>query len=180
MDVYLNKTVINIQIDTNASGTSNIQHPTMDYRLIVFKSKFEYLSGGTSDPSTKLFLNTVNQPIGHATSGVTGFDLCTQPLNRRQFIILKDSKFTLSRPAVAMAGSTNAFTSGWSSKYPCSKKLTLTMPHKKRARYNESTDQPSNYNPAWSFIVYSRSHGMDNTASAWEISIRGTTVYNNL
>ena len=118
-------------IDTQANSTTT---PPMECRVIVFRAKRANNPAGVSfDPSTSLFLNDIGTPIGHSVSGVNGYDLTRRLLNRRDWIIKRDHRFTLSAPYnTSPQGEVN----GYSGKYPCMKnyRATTTRTSRRTAR----------------------------------------------
>lgn len=182
--VYMRNTVIQIQIDMNniADNAAGI-HPIHEFRLIVFKSKMKYLAGGTADPSRSLLLNSQNEPVGHATPliNLDGTDLILNKTNKRNFTIYRDQYFRMSNPQIAVdSGVQNSHVSGFSSHYPSMKRFRLYMPHNKKCHYDEGTDLPTNYNPAYAYVIYARSLGKDQYANSWEVNTRGCTQWSDI
>lgn len=165
--IYLKKSHVNFQIDINE--TSGFTAP-IEFRMIVAKARTGVLPVGyTYTPSTTLFLNTVGFPIGHATSGVTGTDLMLQPVNKRDWTVFKDMKFTLSSPDTA-GGGMNYF-------YPSRKNVLLNLPYYGKCRVNTSTGLPEDLDTHYIIMIYGSSVGKDRSAADWEVSTRGTTSF---
>jgi len=163
--IYLKKTHLALQIDVNE--TSNYTGP-MEYRMIVAKAKTGVLPVGyTYTPSTTLFLNNVGQPIGHGSPGVNGSDLMLQPINRRDWVVHSDRKFTLSSPDTG-GGGMNYF-------YPSRKTCYLDLPYYAKTRINSSTNLPEDLDTHYIVMLYASCIGKDRSASDWEVSVRGTT-----
>ena len=180
--VYLRNTMIQIQIDMNnlADNAAGI-HPIHEFRLIVFKSKNKYMAGGTADPAYSLFLNAENKPLGHSTDDINGTDIIVNKTNKRNFTIYRDQYFRMSNPQLAVdSGVQNSHVSGFSSYYPSMKRFRIYMPHNKKCMYDEATDLPTNYNPAYAYVIYARSLGKNHYANSWEVNTRGCTQWSDI
>lgn len=165
--IYLKKTHVNFQIDINET---NAYQPPVEFRMIVAKAKMAVLPAGfTYTPSTTLFLNQVGFPVGHTTSGINGMDLMLQPLNKRDFVIHTDKKFTLSSPSTGGAGM-NYY-------YPSRKNCIVNLPYYSKTRISTSTNLPEDLDTHYFVIFYASAIGKDRPASNWEVSVRGTTSY---
>ena len=191
--VYLQNTRMSFILDMQQSGSaqpaSQIKYPIM-FRMIVFKSKLKYLAGGTSDPGYSLFLNEVDAAVGAQNAGITGMDIMTFKPNRRNFTVLKDTRFTLSphvitsvnaAPAAGnIPGTSNTlYYSQATANYPTHKEIDITLPHNKKVHY-DSQNNPDNYNGAWCVAFYARSQGQDDNANSWELSMRAATKFKDI
>jgi len=190
--VYLQNTRMSFIIDMKSAlhgPASQIKYPLM-FRMVVFKSKLKYLAGGTSDPGYSLFLNEVDAAVGAQNSGITGMDLMTFKPNRRNFTVLKDTRFTLSPPMVnavnaapaasGIPGTSNTlYYSLASGPYPTSKEIEITLPHNKKVHYDTSNN-PDNYNGAWCVAFFARSQGQDDNANLWELNMRAATKFKDI
>ena len=165
--IYLKKTHMVFQIDMNE--TSNYTAP-IEFRFIVAKARTGVLPVGyTYTPKTTLFLKEDGSPQGHGTSGIDGTDLMLQPLNKRDWVIYKDHKFTLTTPDTA-GGGMNYF-------YPSRKNIFLNLPHYAKTRINTSTNLPEDLDTHYVVMIYASSIGKDRPADDWEVSVRGTTSF---
>lgn len=186
--VYLQNTRVRLTVDMKVpdTGTSNVVKPPHQFRVIVFKSKIKYLKGGTHDPGTSLFLNETDARFGVTTSGVNGNDLFMFRTNKRDYRIQSDFKFTLSMPSVSSVneGGTGAndirYFTGYSGKYPTQKMLDITLPHNRKVNYDNSNNEPENYNPAWCIAIIARCQGQDEIASFWEASVRAASKFKDI
>ena len=112
--VYYKKTHLTFQIDMGFTVTAR---PPVQFRCVVCKARqYGTPAGGTDPPQTTLFLSSTGQNIGYQTSGVTGMDIMTNPLNKRDWVIRSDRKFYLSQP---MRTDSDGGYAGYSGKYPC-------------------------------------------------------------
>lgn len=170
--MYLNKT--HITMDIEMLGNPQGEYPIQEFRVILFKERSTIPTGDNPSPQSRLFLNEVGQPFGHTTSVLshTPRDLMIQPLNKRQFVVLKDIKFKLRD------GGWNADGKGDLKSH---KRIILNLPHNIKARYAYLVDgltptEPTNYNYRYGIIVYSRVIGAPaQSADRHRVSLRGAT-----
>ncbi len=166
--VYYKKTHCVMQVDMNA--TSSLQEP-IEFRFIIAKSRGLANPAMTGYiPGTSLFLNEIGSAIGHQTGGVTGTDLMLQPLNKRDWVIFRDQKFTLTSPQIVNGG-------GFNSKYPSRKNLVINLKHYAKAKISNVNNQPKNLDTTYVMYLYASAIGKDRTASVFEVSLRGVTSY---
>ncbi len=166
--VYYKKTHAVIQVDMNA--TSALQDP-IEFRFIIAKSRGLANPAMTGYiPSSSLFLNSLGNAIGHFTGGVTGTDLMLQPLNKRDWVIFRDQKFTLTAPQIVNGG-------GFNGKYPSRKNLIVNLKHYAKAKISNTNNQPKNLDTTYVMYLYASAIGKDRDANVWEVSLRGTTSY---
>ncbi len=178
--VWLDKTVLNFNIDMLIMpNNAGVAYPVLEFRTIVFKPKYNFDIKEIGNPYDSLFLDESGQQYGSAVGGINGTDIMMQPLNRRQFYVLKDMKYKLSSPSIAQGGGDNAhYSSGWSSKYPCMKNIRIVLPHRKTVEYsNIAPYNPIDYDPRWAVITYARSLNKDTNAVNWMWNSRGTTMF---
>ena len=165
--VYFKKTHLAFQIDINETST---YQPPVEFRMIVAKPKGAVLPAGfTYTPSTTLFLSNTGTPIGHTTAGINGMDLMLQPLNKRDFVIHTDKKFTLSSPSTGGAGMQYY--------YPSRKNCLVNLPYYGKTRINTANGLPEDLDTHYFIIFYASAIGKDRPASNWEVSVRGTTSF---
>jgi len=170
--VYLKHSNVFYNIDTQANATTT---PPMECRVIVFRARRAVNPAGLSyDPSTSLLLDDVGTPTGHSVSGVNGYDLTRRLLNRRDWIIKRDSRFMVSAPYNT---SPNGEVNGYTGKYPCMKNFQFKLPYNHKTRYNDQ-NLPEDCAYHWGMVLYVRSIGKDTpTTGALEVNIRGNTVF---
>lgn len=167
--VYYKKSHLTLQIDMNASV---YQAPPTEFRFIIAKSRQSVMPAGSTDqPQTTLFLNTVGAQQGYQTAGFNGMDAMLMPLNKRDWVIFKDRKFTLSSPMMSDSDGGNV---GYSGKYRCRKSIMCNLNHYKKTRLNPN-NLPSDYDAHYLVYIFASSMGKDFNALNWEVSTRGTT-----
>ena len=144
--------------------------------MIVFKARRAYSPAGVSyNPANTLFLKENGDPFGHATGSINGQDLMLQPLNKRNWSILKDQKFMLQPPVTLTGSSFNPATTAitTSSKYPNEKTFFLQLPHQVKAHFD--VNEPDDYDYRWCVAIYAHSITRDTISNYWEVNYRGTT-----
>ena len=96
----LKKTSINLQLDMvyNTNAVRQLQ-----FRMIVCKARQAVVPAGTTEvPQSTLFINQIGNQQGHASTGslaMSTFEVMNNPLNRRDWVILRDQKFFMNNPA---------------------------------------------------------------------------------
>lgn len=175
--VYLDHTRVALNIDTSGGDS---YRPPMEYRVIVGKSRRGVNPAGiTQDPATDLFIDEIGAPFGHRTSGKNGSDLMLQPLNKRDWYIKMDRKFTMSCPLENSGG-------GYTGKYPTTKNMAIRLPYCKKTKYGTQTatapiqNKPIDLDYSWFILVYARSQQKDQIANDWETNVRGTTCFKDV
>ena len=169
--MYLDHSTMRWRVDMNSS--ERLTMPTQ-FRMIIFKARRAVIPTGVSyDPDETLFLNEFGSPFGATQSGVIGNDLMMSPTNKRDWMILKDTKFTLQAPL--RDGQTNSAAMG--TKYPAYKEINCKLYHKYKAAFQASggNDEPTDYDYHFGFVIYSNPIGRDGEAGSWEVNMRGTT-----
>lgn len=166
--VYMKKGHLTLEIDMKA--TVDTGQPPIEFRCILYKARRGvYPSGTTKNPSTTLFLDEEGNKIGSATGGINGTDLMRQPLNRRDYTVLRDHKFMLSS-LYPQAGS--------SSRYGSMKRYMFNMPFYKKAHFANPTEPiPEDLDYHYAISIFARSLDKDTKADQWEINTRGTVSW---
>lgn len=169
--VYFKKTHVTMQVDLNQSSAA---YPPVEFRLIVCKARQAVTPSGVTDPpQTTMFLDNVGNAIGHVTSGVTGMDIMLQPLNKRDWVIYRDQKFTLTAPQDVNGG-------GFNSKYPSRKNIFLNLKYFAKTKMNSSSNKPEDLDTHYLIYLYASSIGKDRLANLFEVSLRGTTSFTDI
>ena len=172
--VYYKKTHLTFQVDMTFVTTSR---PPIQFRLIVGKQRSGSTPTGLTDPpKTQLFLKSNGSPTGYLVSGTDAlntFEIMNQPLNKRDFTIMKDERFTLSHPMRTDADGGGV---GYTGSYPCRKNFFLNLPHYKKARLN-SLGEPQDYDAHYFIFIFATSIGAAVAPLEWSVNGRGTTSY---
>lgn len=183
----------NVPLGSVSGAQPYMDCPPMEYRAVVFKSKIKYLAGGTHDPGCNLFKKEGCVPFGEKSPGVTALDIFLYPTNKANFTVLRDFKFTLTKPSLFavnvegedntlgnIAGEKSRYFSGYSGKYDCSKAFMVNLPHNTRVNYASAGTSPIDYNPVWAVCIFARCQGNGIAADQWEISVRGESTFKDL
>lgn len=168
--IYLRRTFITLSLEMNQTVVNSALVPHV-FRMIVFKSRRANNPAGiTYNPTLSLFLKENGDPMGSGTGGINGQDLMLQPTNKRNWVILKDRKFTLQPPLIS---TDVAYQIDASSKYAMRKDIRISLPHQTKCFMD--TNEPKDYDFRWGIAIYAHAIGRDYTADSWEVSYRGTT-----
>lgn len=172
--MYLNKTTLNMNIQMNQSGRNKA--PTI-FRVIVFKMRRAMSPAGlTYNPSSTLFLENDGFNSGQDLPGFNGADIDLLALNKRDYIIYRDMRFTLQAPMASTTGETASF----QGKYPNYKRIMCSLPHRVKAVFSQQTDEPQDYDFHWGISILATSVGRDSVADGWEVNMRGlSSAYDN-
>lgn len=177
--VYLKKTHLNFQVDALMS-TEN--QPVLQFRLIVAKSRqATQPAGTTSYPQNTLFIDSIGTEQGHSSTGNTAmntFEVMNNPLNKRDWVVLKDRRFFLAQP-VNIPNVSGATGVGYNQKYPSRKNFRLDLPHYCKTRTTAS-GAPVDYDAHYIVYLYATAVGaVTNTylPDNWRVTMRGTTSY---
>jgi len=169
--VYLKKTHYTFTIQMRFGQTPKPPH---EFRVIVGKTRRAVNPAGiTHNPAATLFLNTIGQPIGHTSGGINGSDLMLQPLNKREFVIKMDKKFTMSSPIRTDSDGGGV---GYHGYYPVKKDIPINFGFWKKTRYN-TNNLPDDIDCAYFVYIYASCIDKDAGSNGWEVSGRGTTSY---
>ena len=173
--VYYKKTHFSIKLEMT---TSDSGRPPTQFRMIVFKIRRQVSpSGLTANFSSDGFLRGDGLSFGHATTGVTGLDLMMQPLNKRDWIIYKDTKFVLQN-----YNSLNGAPQLIYNHYPAYKDVQLDLPYYKKSYMGGNTGiSPTDLNFSYGVVIYAHTLGRDGIpADGFEVSQRGTTSFSDI
>lgn len=168
--IYLKKTSVNLQLDMvyNPNATKQLQ-----FRMIICKSRQLALPSGTTDfPQQTLFLNQIGNSQGVASSAagtvMTPFEVMNNPLNKRDWVILRDSKFFMNNP--------NSMDQG---KYPSRKNFRISLPHFKKTKVTTS-GAVLDYDPRYMIYLFATVPGaLSNSVlpDDFRVAARGTTSF---
>lgn len=174
---YLKKTYIDYEVVAQKS-TSPAEFNT--YRTIIGKVRRSANPTGISrDVGQHLFLDQDGTSFGHLTSGKTGLDFIKQPINKRDFVVLKDSKYSLS-PVYAWENGVLQNNQAHF-KYPVKKLFRLNINFFRKSHYPDmglgQHVEPNDVDMHWFIITVASHHSRDNHANDWEVNFRGTTMW---
>lgn len=173
--VYYKKTHLTFQIDMEFTATSR---PPLQFRCIVAKARQKNTpSGSTLYPQNTLFLDSGGAPTGALVTGdlaMNTFEVMNQPLNKRDWIIRKDFRFTLSHPMNSDASGGQV---GYSGKYPNRKNFMLDLGHYKKTRLSSGAGEPQDLDAHYFVYIFATAIGSTVYPSEWNVYMRGTTSY---
>ena len=182
--IYLKKTHMSLQIDMKRLNSAQGQPGMMPYefRVVVCKLRRSISPAGVvKSPQSTLFLEIDNSDFGYKSTNVnlTGTEVFRQPLNKRDWVILKDQRFTLSPPPYvpdppATAQQSQSY---YSQKYPVSKNLRYDLPYYKKVQYVNDLDRPTDIDYHYCVFVFAKCYDKSIPADQYKISMRGTTTY---
>lgn len=174
--VYYKKTHGTIRTEMNAEANL----PPTQFRMIIAKLRRQNSpEGQTANFAASGFLNNAGLPFGHSTGGTTGLDLMMQPLNKRQWVIYKDTKFILQ--AYNDFPSTPGVTNIIYSHYPACKDVSFNLPYYKKTYINAGSNLPEDLAYRYVIVTYGHTLGRSGIlADAHEQSFRGTTSYSDI
>jgi len=93
--MYLKKTTLMARIEMK-NPQADIVEPPIRFRMIVFKHKRATdPTGLTKNPMTSLFIDNSGQDYGVLTAGKVSHDFSMGMLNKRHYVILRDTQFSL-------------------------------------------------------------------------------------
>lgn len=167
--IYFKKTSINLQIDMvyNDNATKQLQ-----FRMVVCKARQLATPAGEQDlPQTSLFLNQIGNRQG--TSSISSlamvpFEVMNNPLNKRNWVVLRDQKFFLNNPTSMQQG-----------KYPSRKNFRITLPHYKKTKIT-TAGAPLDYDSRYLIYIFATVPGALSNAQLpddFRVTARGTTSF---
>lgn len=169
--IYLQKTHLTMKIDMDS--VTNFQFPC-DFRVICFKSRRGNNPIGLSNRYDQtLFLDTNGNEFGHATTGILGTDIMLQPINKKDWVVYSDKKFTLTNPAIS--GSDNLM--GYAGRYAVNKTMSFNLPYFAKAEISAVSNAPVDLDTNYVIVCYASMNAQDDFASKWEVSLRGSTTF---
>lgn len=179
--VFFRQTIIKMQIEMDFVNTG---YPPINFRLLVVKPRGYAIPAGKTDlPSTTLFMSQLGNNVGYLTTGtdaMSSFEYATNLLNKRDWIVYRDQKFTLSHP---MRSDSDGGYVGYSGKYKIQKFFNIKLPHWKKTRMTTTDNLPEDFDASYLILVFAES-AKGTTSSFlpynWCINMRGTTSFTDL
>ncbi len=176
--VFMKHTNIALNLSMNAQTDGSRDALPYRYRMIVFKPKQRVRTpGNPSDPTTDLFLDVQGNEFGHGQTDIEFMDIWQSLLNKRDYTIVKDSKFMLTPPSyksdLSSGVAHNVTHSG-----AMSKDINIRVPYDKKTIYDNDTNLPDNLNTATGILIFAQCLGNPNENSElFSVSTQGNTVY---
>lgn len=192
--MFLRKTHICMEIQMNQiaddANVSNNLNNQIQFRLMVVKANRKYQpygegSAGTARPNTSLFLTSQNTAFGITDTTATTFEYVNNPINKRQFNVICDKKFTLSPPAVSWDNSQRSNINAANPRFPTKKTLHMDIPYYRKAFFQNdptaSLNTPTNIDTQCMIILQAVRSSYCSTpitaplAGTYSLTVQGTT-----
>lgn len=174
--MFLKHTTLQYLIEMD-SGV-NDPFPTQ-FRMIIGKVRRSAIPAGEgTNPGAQLFLDTDGLAIGSNDPVFDSYSLMLQPLNKKYFSIMFDKTFVLQPPTTVQNAPTVPGTETFiqtASKYPFRKQMRITLPHRIKAHYENTTNHPNDYDYRYFIALYSHPLTGNVPAKQFTVTTRGTT-----
>ena len=181
--MYLRQSYLKLEIQmlpVDTDSTAPTLNATTDFRFMVVKANRKNNPYGKfPDPGGKLFLNTQNDAFGYDDTSASVFQSMNQPINKRDFLVYCDKKFTLSPPSSVLFDG-QEMVSVQNSRYPIKKRFNIKLPCWKKTHFDNDTNVPTNIDSQWFIIcqavpsAYCDAHETAPNLN-WVMSAYGTT-----
>lgn len=183
--MYIRQSYLKLEVQMLPVDTDQLPatlNATTDFRLMIVKANRKYNPlTKFPDPGQKLFLDTENNGFGYDDTTASSFEYMNQPINKRDFIVYADKRFTLSPPSVVLDDSTtNELVSLQNPRFSTKKQFNIKLPVWKKCHFDNDLSVPDNMDGQWLLICQAiPSAYCDATATApprnWVLSSYGTT-----
>lgn len=180
--LYFKKTTMALSINmerqkADPSRPLDLNNPYR-FRMIVFKEKRRNTSlNQNKTPSQTLFMSPGGDSFGSSTStNVSGTDIFQSIINKKDWTILEDKKFFLQPASYDYDNSTATAVNAvhCNSNYPTRKDMVITVPWRKKVRYNNTTPENLAYNVG--VLIYAECVSQKKTdANFFTVDIQGAT-----
>lgn len=182
--MYLRQSYLKFEIQmlpVFSETTPQAYNATTDFRFMVVKANRKYNKFGKfPDPGKDLFLDTQNGGFGYDGTTASTFLYQNQPINKRDFLVYCDKRFTLSPPAVVISDTQfNDNTSLQNPRYAIKKRINVKLPCWKKTHFDG--DSPDNIDTQWMVICQAvpsaYCDAIDTEPNrSWTLSAYGTTT----
>jgi len=153
--MYIKHTHLKVEVNMkHKSDIAQPGNPTVTFRMMILKAKRSLDKYGESpDPGSSLFLTTENAGFGYDDTQQSTFMHMNQPLNKRQWAVYKETKFTLSAPYQQQGELGSPAETFVNSKFPNRKLMNIKLPVGKKCNFGATTDTPNNVDTQWFVIL---------------------------
>lgn len=170
--MYLKRTTLQLRIAMNPLA----RHGPVKFRVIVYKEKRNrYNTAGGGNPCDDLFLSHVGGPVGINTANAPNtraMNFNTQLVNKRNYQVVKDMKFTLTTQNTSASGSTEPFTIN--QHFKSEKMINLSLGHYKKTAFDDNGNpEDTKYRYCVSIIGMPVSNSVA-PHDQWQSYVRGT------
>lgn len=170
--VYLKHTkgTVTIDMPTMVAGGSR----PMEFRMIAFRRRQRGSPTGVSpDPDQALFHDISGNEIGDFTGGIRGIDLMNLPVNKDNYTVFMDKKFTLG-PDASVESSGASITG---TNYPSTVTIPFTFNHERKVTWFDGGIDPSDYDGRFNIVIYASSVGRLEASAGWTANLRASTEF---
>jgi len=178
--LFVKGTTVNMNIqmlggeNTGAAGAATNQglNPPVLFRLMVIKgNRKNNPLGKTTSVLNELFLDTVNNRYGTDSATHTPYEYMHAPINKRNWTVIKDTKFILEPPAVDFNDqSTASSINPASGKHASHKNFKLYLKCNQKCHYMPN-GQPDNFDTQTLFILQAVNTGFNLATSTTPATI---------
>ena len=124
-------------LSANANGPGGGSVPLHEFRVVVCKQRRLAMPAGRNPaPQEDLFFTARQCQMGLHLNRFDGNDMIMQPLNKRDWTIHYETKFTLTPSPDLTLASTSP--NVYNQRYPSSKRLEFNLPFYKKTRYAQN------------------------------------------
>jgi len=191
--MYLKKTSLTCEIQMLSAGHVNDlptgYQPDVDFRFMVVKANRKYDKLFVSkNPGDTLFLTPFNNEYGYNDPSLPTFEYNNAIINKKNWIVYRDWKFTLSMPSLAyMPDPSNpgGIIQNARSRLPTKKTIHINLPIWKKTHFQNDPDTPEknvpdNLDTQWLVIIQATRGApcMDESTPPknWTMNMMGTTT----
>ena len=159
--MYLKKTHLKIELQMLPFRSSDLligQSSTTAFRVMIVKANRKYNKLGNSPiAADSLFLTTENDQVGFGSTTLSTFANMRQPINKRKWLVYKDTHFTLSTPSqeyqdTSIPADVQAINTA-NQKYPVNKLMNIDLPVYKKTHWPSDGDTPDSVDTQWLLII---------------------------
>jgi len=186
--MYIKSTKINMEIQVlpqqGVSQGEDLQG-VIEFRVMCVKANRKYNPlSSFSDPGGSLFLTNVNGKFGYDSTVPTTHQNFQQPINKRQWLVYCDKRFSLSPPSIDASSIGGERIQSRVQNLKTKKYINLSLPCFKKCHFNNDTgvavNTPDNFDSQWLIIIQAvrGSYCVDTTRvpDNWRVNMTATTV----
>lgn len=196
--MFINKTHLKMEIQAmpveDTAGIVNNLNNAIEFRLLIVRARRSMQPYGTTDdntavPKNSLYLTPNNRSVGYGSplSEFSIYQRMNQPVNKRQWSVIKDEKFTLAPPSIAWKDVGDTASTNVASRYPSKRQLSCDLNVYKKTFFNGDEETaalqstPTNYDTQTLVILqgvrqsYCSSNTLAPSVRDYSFTIQGTT-----
>jgi len=187
--MYIKKSHVKFEVQMlpQAGIDVNAMNSTTEFRMMIVKANRKYNKLGSSPiAGNSLFLTSENDEFGFGTPGSVStasvFANQQQPIDKRKWLVYKDTHFTLSTPAQEYGDSSlpqQFATNTANSRYPVKKYINFDLPIYKKCHFPSNQTTPDNVDTQFMIILQAcRTNyctALVDSPRNWRVNILATT-----